>query len=698
MRQFILQRLQIVNFKGIRDLEINFNPEETTISGDNGLGKTTIAGAFNWLLTGKDQFDSAKINDIKTYDAEGKHIEKLEHWVEGTFLIDGFRELTLRRLLTEKWRTPRGETVPVLDGHTTDYFINGVGCGTEREFKEEVDKIIGEKTFKLLTNPLFFNTILSWQDRRDILFAIAPPIGDEEVVKLITNDNNKERIITLNKILNSGASFERHKKDIAAKKKTKKEQLALIPAKVTSTERMKPELPDGGFGVVEFQISKLEKEIKSIDEQIADKSKANEAVLSKQREKQEFLSNLKLSLQQAEFKSKEKHQASRNEIISVINGYREDIKTEERAIDSLQKQIDENTKSIANLKERKQFAEKRAPELEAEKKNLLEDWKKIEEETFVFDESDFSCPCPTCKRDYNAGDIQSKRTEFELAFNEEKSKKLDAIDNKGLVIKKDFEQYTQNISKFDTDITELEEKSLELAEQQSSHKETINQINEKIKVEESKLQSFDQSTRAETPEEAILKKQIQEAETPASNQDETITAVSSEVDPSLIEDKNDKQSQLDNLRVILSRKEQIEKADKLIAEYKSDEKKLAQEVADLEKDEDIMSEFTRTRIESIESRISGLFRLVKFKMFDEKLNGEISECCEATVNGVPFAILNTAMKVNSGLDIVNVLSDYYQTTAPIFIDNRESISELIPTKSQIINLEKVKGQKQLLIQ
>jgi hypothetical protein len=267
-----------------------------------------------------------------------------------------------------------------------------------------------------------------------------------------------------------------------------------------------------------------------------------------------------------------------------------------------------------------------------------------------------------------------------------------------LVIKKDFELYSQNISKFDTDIAELEEKSLELAGQQSSHKETINQISEKIKVEESKLQSFDQSTRAETSEEASLKKQIQEAEVPASNQDETITAVSFEVEPSLIEDKNAKQSQLDNLRVILSHKEQIEKADKLIAEYKADEKKLAQEVADLEKDEDIMSEFTRTRIESIESRISGLFKLVKFKMFDEKLNGEIAECCEATVNGVPFAILNTAMKVNAGLDIVNVLSDYYQTTAPIFIDNRESISELIPTESQIINLEKVKGQKQLLIQ
>ena len=40
----------------------------------------------------------------------------------------------------------------------------------------------------------------------------------------------------------------------------------------------------------------------------------------------------------------------------------------------------------------------------------------------------------------------------------------------------------------------------------------------------------------------------------------------------------------------------------------------------------------------------------------------------------------------AGLDIINTLSRFYNTTAPIFIDNRESINELYETNAQVISL------------
>ena len=53
-KKAIIKRLSLVNFKGLRNVVIDFNDTVTTISGRNGTGKTTIMDAFTWLLWGKD--------------------------------------------------------------------------------------------------------------------------------------------------------------------------------------------------------------------------------------------------------------------------------------------------------------------------------------------------------------------------------------------------------------------------------------------------------------------------------------------------------------------------------------------------------------------------------------------------------------------------------------------------------------------
>jgi hypothetical protein len=73
-------------------------------------------------------------------------------------------------------------------------------------------------------------------------------------------------------------------------------------------------------------------------------------------------------------------------------------------------------------------------------------------------------------------------------------------------------------------------------------------------------------------------------------------------------------------------------------------------------------------------------------MFETQINGGEVETCKATVNGVPFEDLNSAMRINAGLDIINAICKTLQTTAPIFCDNSESVNQLIATQSQIIRL------------
>lgn len=85
-------------------------------------------------------------------------------------------------------------------------------------------------------------------------------------------------------------------------------------------------------------------------------------------------------------------------------------------------------------------------------------------------------------------------------------------------------------------------------------------------------------------------------------------------------------------------------------------------------------------------RINAKFKFVTFRLFEYTLDGNPVETCIPLVDGVPYGSANTAGQVNAGLDIINALCDFYGICAPIFIDNRESVNEIIPVASQIINL------------
>ena len=85
-------------------------------------------------------------------------------------------------------------------------------------------------------------------------------------------------------------------------------------------------------------------------------------------------------------------------------------------------------------------------------------------------------------------------------------------------------------------------------------------------------------------------------------------------------------------------------------------------------------------------RINGLFNYVSFSFVDNQLNGGEKLTCVCTVNGTPYPDVNAAGKLNAGLDIINAICKAKGFSAPIFIDNRESVNRIIPTISQVINL------------
>jgi hypothetical protein len=68
------------------------------------------------------------------------------------------------------------------------------------------------------------------------------------------------------------------------------------------------------------------------------------------------------------------------------------------------------------------------------------------------------------------------------------------------------------------------------------------------------------------------------------------------------------------------------------------------------------------------------------------VNGGIEECCETTFNGVPYGNLNNGARLNIGLDIINTLAEHYGFSPPVWLDNAESVTNILPTKGQQIRL------------
>ena len=150
--------------------------------------------------------------------------------------------------------------------------------------------------------------------------------------------------------------------------------------------------------------------------------------------------------------------------------------------------------------------------------------------------------------------------------------------------------------------------------------------------------------------------------------------------------KSQKEKELQELNRQLAGKEYRVNQITRVAELKNREETLNQSLSELQGIEYSIEKFTEAKMDTLEQRINGRFKLVKFKLFEEQINGGKTETCITLVNGVPYADANTASKIQAGIDIINTLSEHYDIKAPIWVDNKESVVMLPDTQCQLINL------------
>jgi DNA repair exonuclease SbcCD ATPase subunit len=664
------------NFKGIKSLDVNFSVK-TKISGQNAVGKTTIFDAFTWLLFNKNSAGEEKFN-VRPLDKDGNRIDNVEIKVVAVLDVDG-KEIELSKVQKQNWVKKRGTDTVALQGNVNSFEIDGYPK-SEADFKEYISSLAqSEDMFKMLANPQYFSS-MKWKEQRDILMRLVTDVSDVELAQ--TDAKYAQLLGELEKAPSTDDIRAKFQKALTEWKKKQSE----IPVRIDEAEKSKIDVD-----VAEQELAKadLTRRIAECDKKIENAGSTLGDLRSKEMQLQFDMSGMEQTMNR-ELSNKR----------SIMDAELRDCKNELEhfavTISLKEKQISDNEKAITDADaERKKLGE----QYNSEKAKAFDETPYLfDESKWIFDES--TTVCSLCGQKLPADKIEQLKADFE----ERKTKaKADA-------------KRKLNDSKSDF-ITQKESNLEEIKADGFAKKNLIEELTKKnadLQMEIDSLKKQEQGTLTNKEELCKLLSEIPEEADYSQNEEYVklkaehdkiladIAKLESEGADKVVTDlkakKADMQSQLDEVNKVIAQAANNVAIDDRIETLRDEQKEIGQKVADQEQMLYLLEEFIRFKLNKVSESINSHFKTVNFKLFEMQLNGGMKDCCECTVNGVPYSTLNSGHRIVAGLDIIRSLSELYGVSVPIFVDNAESLNEFnVPDMDTQLILLSVSADKQLKV-
>lgn len=662
MKKVTLLKLELSKFKGAHDFKLDLQGANARIMGDNATGKTTIADAFIWVLFDKDT-QNQKDFEIKTI-VGGETLKGAEHKVVLTIQVDD-RVMKLTKIYKEKWTKKRGAAASEFSGHVTDYYVDDVPT-KKKDYDALIASIINEDTFKLLTSPTYFNEILKWKEQRDILMTLVGEVTDEDVI------SSNKSLQSVMDIL-SGKSAEDFKKMVQAQQRKINEDLKTIPARIAENQAQLSDVADDTE--LQQQLQTIEQQIEAAQQQIFN-IKNGSAVSEKRNQLFELQNGMKTYANEFTYESQ-------NEVLKLKTRLSEEqgnLAIMNGAYNAAQNEIHITTNEIESTT-------KNIEHLNTKREALLAKWHEVNAQQL---EHKTECVCPTCDQELPTEKVEAARQKAEEDFNLAKSNRLSQIQSDGKNTKEAIDKKTLELTA--------------LKEEFAKHQENASQEQEKItkkKVEIANLQNKIEAAQSTVPDVTkdekyqAMQQDVTNLQNEINDLQEHANEAVADIEVELVDHKGRKaevNAGLAKIANVVNIKNRIDQ----LAEQ---EETLANEYQKLSEQVYVVEQFVRAKVEMLEEKINGHFKIARFKLFKEQINGGLEECCEVMVDGVTYSGgLNNAMRINVGLDIINALSAHYDTSAPIFIDNAESVTQLIDVNAQTIALVVSEKDKELRVE
>lgn len=689
MKRITIEALRLHDFRGAHSVEVRFSEGRTTIAGDNGTGKSTLYDAFLWLLFGKDAADR-KDFAVKRIEA-GDPIRRTDASVEADLRADG-QLVRLRRTFVEDWMKPRGATEPVFKGNHTEYFVDDAPLKMS-EYDRRVSELLAPAdVFRLITDVWGFPRLL-WEQQRAKLFELAGGIDERALADSVEGYNDLLQRL-------SGKPIADYRRELAARKRKLKKALEAIAPRVDQTRKMMPgEEPDRA--ALTEELASVDAALEALDKEAADFAaaerarheaerqrieSAERARLEARRRRMEAIETLKTRLMQCEatlrrsYESEQARQGDGRRSLELRVGQAE---ARERAADRLVNDIrGEVTQLTARAQHKNEEVERLRAEWHAEYATQMTD----------------PGACPHCGQPLP----EEMKADARRRFAEGKQRRLKELRAEGI-------RKHEEVKAYEATLEELEKKR----EAETARRAEVHTELERLRTELQALPEPAPAAAFDPKQDATYTQLLRELEAckaepepstpdaptePAEPRDAAAEAATRRFDG--IARRQALTRERDRIQASLADCDTADRLRAEVARLEEEGRDLAQQIADAERDEDTLTRYTRARIEAVEQRVNGLFRHVRFRLFDYTNDGAEFETCIPLVGaeGIPYPVANTAAQVWAGLDIVRVLQEHAGVSAPVFIDGAERVTRLPEMAHQTILLTVAPGVKPLRVE
>lgn len=628
MTKIKLQSIALQNFKGTRYLLLNINGSDTDISGANGSGKTTVYKAYYWCLTGKTLEPNEVVQTLNVYN---EVIHKIDTSVRVTLMVDDSYEVALERKLVEKWKA-LGRPDEELKGTEQQRFWNDVPL-TQKEFDAKLNTICDMEKWLLLSDITKFMS-LKQDDRRKILLGLAGDVDESELMKPFPE---------LVQAVASKKTIDELKIQTLSTKKRSNEELKTIPSQINAQDKLKS---DENF-------AELRKEKDALDAQIADLDKVMQGSteeLSTVKEYNERVTKAEKALQDYKKEWNTKRDTDADNLCKRMFEAQKALRTQQET--ATKHKLDNDARIRQKVELQEQFIA------------LRDNWNKENASEFSFDNTD---ACPYCGHLFTEEEKTKNKAQAVSVFNIHKAATLKDIQQQAELKNQQIIVLTGSINEYDKVIRVEDENALKALETALKQRQQEYDEVKKLIIENDARYN----TLKNDYETAV-------AARPATHNEEK-------------EANEAKKRELWSKRDALIEKLAGEQTNQRIAEENIRLGKRSQELVQIISDCDKVlweiSEYRKSKVDALESKVNSFFSHAKWKFYEKNVsNDDLQEVCICHHRGIDYNSTNGADRINLGVDIVAGLSKAYELYAPLFVDNVESVNTLIPTESQQIRL------------
>lgn len=634
----VLKSLDLVHFKCFPKLHLDFHEGVNNIYGENAAGKTSVYDSLTWLLFNKDSAGNARPN-IKPNGAPAGAMPEVTAILE----VDG-EPIKLRKVLREKWEKPRGSSIERYAGDTRDYYIDDVPLA-ENEYKRRIAELIDEQQFKLLTDVWAVTSKMHWKDRRTLLAEICGLPEDRELLATAPQFAELNEKVGRRTVDEFKSVLTKQRKDMNA-------NLNTLPVRVDECSRMVGELESLDFAAAHMESDRLQTERERLQGEIVKLS--NNTLAAQARNERDAL---QVQLRELEAENAAHLASQRVPVEDETPALTAALDRAKHEADRLTRTIAQETDYIASGETRLNYYRAR--------------WRAIDAEPFTADR------CPTCGQVFPAERLAESRA----AFAEHQKQRKDALLEDSKMVKQGIAAAKDRLLTAETALKTVQD---EVQKAQIA----LDSYTPPVEITPENLPDYDRRKGAILTLIADADKRIDRLTGDTEQERRRLeTALSAVTAEKLRHD------------AVLAKEQTLADTRRRIAELQAEQRTAAAEVEQMDRLIAMCEEFTRYRVQAITESVNSRFRLTRWRLFTEQVNGGLADCCEPMDrNGSTFEGTNNAMKINIGMDIIDTLSVHFGRRVPLFVDNAESVTHLQPIGSQVVRLVVSEQDKELRIE